>query len=151
MNNNRGLRLPLKQIKKMNTVLTILGALGGFEGLKWIISYFVNRKTNARKEEASVDSIEINNEKKRVDWLENRITERDVKVDALYSELRTVEREKLELLQKYNQQLVELEVLRITKCSVRGLSNSQRYHGRRSGQRESVLYSEKNGVSCNPN
>ena len=93
----------------MNTVLTILGALGGFEGLKWIISYFVNRKTNARKEETSVDSIEIDNEKKRVDWLENRITERDVKVDALYSELRTVEREKLELLQKYNQQLVELE------------------------------------------
>ena len=107
----------------MNTVLTILGALGGFEGLKWIISYFVNRKTNARKEEASVDSIEIDNEKKRVDWLENRITERDVKVDALYSELRTVEREKLELLQKYNQQLVELEVLRITKCSVRACVN----------------------------
>ena len=107
----------------MNTALTILGALGGFEGLKWIISYFVNRKTNARKEEASVDSIEIDNEKKRVDWLENRITERDVKVDALYSELRTVEREKLELLQKYNQQLVELEVLRITKCSVRGCAD----------------------------
>ena len=118
-----GAKVPTKTNKGMNTVLTILGALGGFEGLKWIISYFVNRKTNARKEEASVDSIEIDNEKKRVDWLENRITERDVKVDALYSELRTVEREKLELLQKYNQQLVELEVLRITKCSVRGCAD----------------------------
>ena len=42
-------------------------------------------------------------------WLENRITEQDVKIDALYGELRNVQREKLVLLQKYNQQFVELE------------------------------------------
>lgn len=44
---------------EVNEMLTILGAgvglFGGFEGIKWIVHYFTNRKTLARKEEADTD------------------------------------------------------------------------------------------------
>ena len=45
----------------MDDVLTLLGALGGFKAIEWIVTFFVNRKTNARKEDASADSMEIQN------------------------------------------------------------------------------------------
>lgn len=44
---------------ELNEMLTMLGAgvglFGGFEGIKWIVHYFINRKALARKEEADTD------------------------------------------------------------------------------------------------
>ena len=57
----------------LNEWLAVLGALGGFEAIKWIVNFYVNRKTNARKEDASADSMEDENERKQVYWLEDRI------------------------------------------------------------------------------
>ena len=57
----------------MEQLLTILGALGGFEAVKWAVTAWANRRTNARKEDASADAMEIDNEKKQVDWLEERL------------------------------------------------------------------------------
>lgn len=72
----------------LNEWLAVLGALGGFEAIKWIVNFYVNRKTNARKEDASADSMEDENERKQVDWLEDRIAQRDMKIDTIYVELR---------------------------------------------------------------
>jgi hypothetical protein len=69
---------------ELNDWLTILGALGGFEAIKWMVNFYVNRKTDARKEDASADSMEDENERKQVDWLEDRIAQRDTKIDAMY-------------------------------------------------------------------
>ena len=69
---------------ELNDWLTILGALGGFEAIKWMVNFYVNRKTDARKEDASADSMEDENERKQVDWLEDRIAQRDTKIDAIY-------------------------------------------------------------------
>ena len=73
---------------ELNDWLTILGALGGLEAIKWMVNFYVNRKTDARKEDASADSMEDENERKQVDWLEDRIAQRDTKIDAIYVELR---------------------------------------------------------------
>ena len=36
----------------LNEWLAMIGALGGLKAIKWGVSFFVNRKTNARKEDA---------------------------------------------------------------------------------------------------
>ena len=45
----------------LNDWLTIIGALGGLEAIKWIVNFFVNHRTNARKENASADGLEMQN------------------------------------------------------------------------------------------
>ena len=68
---------------ELNDWLAILGALGGLEAIKWMVNFYVNRKTDARKEDASADSMEDENERKQVDWLEDRIAQRDTNIDAM--------------------------------------------------------------------
>ena len=72
----------------LNDWFTIIGALGGLEAIKWIVNFYVNRKTNARKEDASADAMESENERKQIAWLEERIAQRDAKIDTIYVELR---------------------------------------------------------------
>ena len=81
---------------ELNDWLAIIGAFGGLEAVRWGVTFWVNRKTNARKEDASADSMEDENERKQVDWLEERIAQRDAKIDALYVELRNEQSDKLE-------------------------------------------------------
>lgn len=49
---------------ELNEWLAILGALGGLEAIKWVVNFYVNRKTNACKEDAAADSMENENERK---------------------------------------------------------------------------------------
>lgn len=59
----------------LNEWLALIGALGGLEAIKWVINFYVNRKTNARKEGAAADSMENENERKQIAWLEERIAQ----------------------------------------------------------------------------
>lgn len=104
----------------MEQLLTILGALGGFEAVKWAVTAWVNRRTNARKEDASADALEIDNEKKQIDWLEERLAQRDSKIDALYIELRQVQGEKLELIYEKHALELKLKEASVRRCDVRG-------------------------------
>ena len=45
----------------LNDWLAIIGAIGGSSTITWLITFWVNRKTNARKEDASADGMEIQN------------------------------------------------------------------------------------------
>lgn len=74
--------------------------MGGIEGVKWAVRAWVNRNTDARKEDAAADALEIDNEKTQVSWLEERITQRDLKIDALYVELRQEQSAKLDEIHK---------------------------------------------------
>ncbi len=85
---------------ELNDWLAIIGAFGGLEAVRWGVTFWVNRKTNARKEDASADSMEDENERKQVDWLEERIAQRDAKIDALYVELRNEQSDKLAWIHK---------------------------------------------------
>lgn len=78
------------------TILSIVGAMGGVEGIKWGVRAWLSRRTDARKEDAAADAMEIDNERTQVSWLEERITQRDLKIDALYVELRQEQSAKLE-------------------------------------------------------
>ena len=73
----------------LNEWLALIGALGGLEAIKWVINFYVNRKTNARKEGAAADSMENENERKQIAWLEERIAQRDAKIDSMLNSVRS--------------------------------------------------------------
>lgn len=108
-----------------NLIITLIATLGGFEGIRWGVSAWVNRKTNARKEDASADALENENERKQVAWLEERIAQRDTKIDGLYVELRQVQTAHLDEIQKRHEIELKLKEAEIKKCDVRGCSNRQ--------------------------
>ena len=51
----------------VNEWIAVLGAIGGTSTITWLVTFWVNRKTNARKEDATADSMENENERKQVD------------------------------------------------------------------------------------
>nr|DAQ50624.1 MAG TPA: holin [Caudoviricetes sp.] len=109
----------------VNEWIAVLGAIGGTSTITWLVTFWVNRKTNARKEDATVDSMENENERKQVDWLEKRLAERDAKIDAIYVELRQEQAEKLQLIHDKHELELKLKEAEIKKCDVRGCGNRQ--------------------------
>lgn len=107
----------------LNDWLAILGAIGGSSTITWAITFWVNRKTNARKEDAAADAAENENERKQVDWLEKRLAERDSKIDALYAELRKEQSVKLDEIHKRHETELKLKESEVKRCDVRGCGN----------------------------
>ena len=103
-----------------NMVLAFITTMGGLEAVKWIVRYITCRKTEARKEEASVSSLEEDNRRKKVDWLEERLTQRDEKIDALYVELRREQEEKIDWIHKCHEVELALKEFEVKKGEVRG-------------------------------
>lgn len=50
---------------QITTILAFITAMGGLEAVKWIVRYISCRKTDARKEEADVSSLEEENRRKK--------------------------------------------------------------------------------------
>ena len=81
-----------------------------------MVNFYVNRKTDARKEDASADSMEDENERKQVDWLEDRIAQRDTKIDAIYVELRNEQNDKLIWIHKCHELKLQLKDAEHNRC-----------------------------------
>ena len=107
---------------ELNDWLAIIGAIGGSSTITWAITFWVNRKTNARKEDASADAMENENGRKQVAWLEERIAQRDTKIDGLYVELRQVQSAHLEEVHKRHEIELRLKEAEMKRCDVRGCS-----------------------------
>lgn len=75
-------------------VVTILGSFGGLEFFKW----WGNRKKN------------------EISWLEERITQRDAKIDSLYFELRHEQSAKLEEIHKRHEVELALKDAENNRC-----------------------------------
>lgn len=97
-------------------LVTLIGVLGGWEGIKWIIMVIINRRTNARKEDASADAMVDENYRKQVGWLEERVAQRDTKIDALYAELREVEGDRLNWVHKCHEAELALKDAEHNRC-----------------------------------
>lgn len=116
---------------ELTDIMTIVGTMGGIEGIKWGLRAWVNRKTDARKEDAAADAMEIDNEKTQVSWLEERITQRDLKIDALYVELREEQSAKLEEIHKRYQVELALKDAEHNRCDMSDGDCSRRIPPRR--------------------
>ena len=102
----------------INELLALIGALGGLEAIKWVVNFYVNRKTNARKEDAAADAAENENERKQIAWLEERIAQRDARIDALYIELRHEQQAKLEEIHKRHGIELQLKDAEYNRCEM---------------------------------
>ena len=115
---------------ELNDWLAIIGAIGGSSTITWLITFWSNRKTNARKEDASADAAEIqnllnviSNLSGQLDKSDARMTSRDGKVDFLYSENNKLKAENLELIKKIYELELQNKEAEIKKCDVRGCGN----------------------------
>lgn len=109
----------------INELLALIGAMGGLEAVKWVVNFYVNRKTNARKEDAAADAAENENERKQIAWLEDRIAQRDAKIDGLYAEMRQEQKAHLETIHKFHESELKLKEAEIRRCDIRGCANRQ--------------------------
>lgn len=117
---------------ELNDWLAIIGAVGGSSTITWLITFLANRKTNARKEDASADGMEIQNLlniitalETQIDNQEKRMGARDTKVDYLYSENNKLRSEQLELIKEKHELELRLKEAELKKCDVRGCTNRQ--------------------------
>lgn len=104
-------------------IIAIIGTMGGIEGVKWIVRAWVNRKTNARKEKASADSAElqnlisiIDNLNKQIERYDDRLKQRDEKVDTIYREWRTAQAEAQNWMRKYYELELALKDAEHNRC-----------------------------------
>ena len=117
----------------MEEFLAVLGALGGFKAIEWIVMFFVNRRTNARKEDASADSMEIqnllniiNSLTQQIERSDNRTKERDAKVDYVYGELRKEQMAHLDTLNRLNTVELANSLAEAKKCDVKKCADRKR-------------------------
>ena len=105
---------------QITTILAFITAIGGLEAIKWMVRCITCRKTDARREEATVCSLEEENRRKKVDWLEERLTQRDEKIDGLYAELRKEQEDKINWIHKCHEvELIQKE-FEVKRCEIRG-------------------------------
>jgi hypothetical protein len=116
----------------LNEWLAVLGAVGGTSTITWFVTFWVNRKTNARKEDASADGMEIQNllsiiaaQSTQIDNQEKRMGVRDTKVDFLYSENNKLRSDQLELIREKHELELRLKEAELKKCDVRGCIKRQ--------------------------
>ena len=62
---------------ELTDILTIIGTLGGFEAIKWGISFYTNRKTNARIEDAHADVEEFKALREYNEFLQKQLSEKE--------------------------------------------------------------------------
>lgn len=109
----------------LNDWVVLITALGGIEGVKQLAKWWVNRRYERRKADASADVAEFDAERQQVDWLEKRLAQRDTKVDALYGEVRKLENEKLELVYRNHELELQLKEAEMKKCLKRGCGDRE--------------------------
>lgn len=116
----------------LNDWLALLGTLGGFEAIRWGVTFWANRKTDARKEDASADGMEIQNllniikaQTEQIDNQEKRMGARDEKVDFLYRENNKLRSEQLDLIREKHELELRLKEAEIKKCDIRGCDRRQ--------------------------
>ena len=102
----------------LNEWLALIAALGGWEEVRCGITFWTSRKTNARKEDAAADAAENENERKQIAWLEDRIAQRDTKIDALYIELRHEQQAKLDEIHKRHGIELQLKDAEYNRCEM---------------------------------
>ena len=61
----------------LNTILAIIGAMGGIEGIKWGIRAWANRKTNARIADAQADVEEFKALREYNEFLQKQLSEKE--------------------------------------------------------------------------
>lgn len=104
-------------------ILTLVGTIGGMQGIVEVGKWLQSRKAEARREAADLAAVENQNSRQQVDWLEKRLAERDAKIDALYAELRQEQIRRIDEMHQRHEVELRLAEAEARKCLVRGCSS----------------------------
>ena len=113
------LKMELNEI--ITTLGTVIAALGGWEAIK----YLLNRKTNARKEEAEADSVEFGVLKETMLFLQEQLHDKEKRFCDQTDRLRKVQDDNYNLLKEKSAMELELQMYRCIrkKCPNREPQN----------------------------
>lgn len=120
----------------IKTIVTVVTALGGFEGVKWL----VNRKSNARVAQANADAQEIKVDtdefrylRERTEFAEQQLVQKEQRFAEQTSVLRDVQRQLIETTIKVGERDAEISRLQaersIKLCERRGCANREPQSG----------------------
>lgn len=104
-------------------IMTLVGAVGGMQGVVEALRWWHSRKTSARRADADVTAVENQNRRQQIDWLEKRLAERDAKIDAIYAELRQEQTMRIGEIHQRHEVELRLTEAEARKCLVRGCSS----------------------------
>lgn len=110
---------------EISEVMALAGTVGGVQGLAEAVRWWQSRKLRRREDEASVVAMENENRRLQIDWLEKRLSERDAKIDALYSELREEQSLRIGEIHCRHEAELKLTDAEARKCLVRGCDRRQ--------------------------
>lgn len=110
----------------LNMILAIIGALGGFEAIKWSINAWRNRDTDARKQETAADSDEFHLLREQIEFLQTQLKDKEFRF-AEQTEL--VRRQNTDIINLTNEKAaLELE-LALKRCERKQCTNRQPQNG----------------------
>ncbi|MCE8568911.1 hypothetical protein K0F19_20040 [Bacteroides fragilis] len=110
----------------LNDWLAILGAFGGFEAIKWVVSFYASRKTNARIEDAQADGEEFKTLREYNEFLQKQLSEKEERFVEQTGRLRKVQDE-LFILKEENSSL-KLEIA-LKRCEKRKCGDREPQNG----------------------
>lgn len=99
---------------------SLAGIVFGGQSIIELIKWWHGRNVSDRQDVAEVVAAENENERKQINWLEERLAERDKKIDLLYAELRTEQMARLEEVHKRHEVELQLAEAEVRKCHKRG-------------------------------
>lgn len=108
---------------EVSEILLLIGGVGGVNGITEAIKGWRRRHVQARHDIAGVVSEENENYRKQIDWYEQRLKERDIKVDSIYGELRAEQKAHLDTLNRLHEVELKLAEAEVRKCHKRGCSD----------------------------
>lgn len=105
---------------EMTDIMTLMGAVGGVQGIVEIGKRWYSRRIEMRRADADVTAMENQNRRQQIDWLEKRLAERDAKIDAIYTELRQEQTQRINEIRLRHEVELRLTEAEARKCLVRG-------------------------------
>ncbi len=106
-------------------IITLVGTVGGIQGIVEVGKWWQTRKLDRRKEEADVKATENQVSRSQIDWLEKRLAERDAKIDAIYAELRKEQTLRIGEIHQRHEAELRLTEAEARKCIIRGCPRRQ--------------------------
>lgn len=99
----------------LDTILAVVGAMGGIEGIKWGLRAWLNRKTNARIADAQADAEEFKALREYNEFLQKQLSDKEKRFVEQTGRLRQVQDELFALKESYSDVKLELALKRCEK------------------------------------
>lgn len=99
----------------LDTILAVVGAMGGIEGIKWGLRAWLNRKTNARIADAQADAEEFKALREYNEFLQKQLSDKEKRFVEQTGRLRQVQDELFALKESFSDVKLELALKRCEK------------------------------------